>query len=145
MQQLLDLVVNKIMEKKTVPAEQTKKQKIFSIIGLCVALLIFGGYPLMNKYREANPIDRQCTIESAEVFNDSSGTRGISTSGTELKINTTDCGTIYVDHSVTPKKSYQDMADELNQYQGQRVTLIFPPFQLPGTRDTVLTGYGYRL
>lgn len=130
-------------KKKTV---SSKRSIILSLISIALGALLFIGYPLMNKYREANPIDKQCIIESAEVFNSSSGTGGIATSGTELKINTDGCGTVYVDHAIAPqKKSYQDMADELNQHQGQKITLIFPPFQLPGTRDSVLTGYGYRL
>ena len=130
-------------KKKTV---SSRRSIILSLISIALGALLFIGYPLMNKYREANPIDKQCIIESAEVFNSSSGTGGIATSGTELKINTDGCGTVYVDHAIAPqKKSYQDMADELNQHQGQKITLIFPPFQLPGTRDSVLTGYGYRL
>lgn len=130
-------------KKKTV---SSRRSIILSLISIALGALLFIGYPLMNKYREANPIEKQCIIASAEVFNSSSGTGGIATSGTELKINTDGCGTVYVDHAIAPqKKSYQDMADELNQHQGQKITLIFPPFQLPGTRDSVLTGYGYRL
>lgn len=99
----------------------------------------------MNKYRQEHPVDKECVLKSAEIFESRSGTRGIATSATELKINTVDCGTVYVGHFVAPKKmSHQDMVDELNQHKGQVVTLIFPPFQLPATGDYAL-GYGYRL
>jgi len=76
-----------------------------SLISIALGALVFIGYPLMNKYREANPIDKQCIIESAEISNSSSGTGGIATSGTELKINTDGCGTVYVDHAIAPQKS----------------------------------------
>lgn len=124
--------------------KMSKREIVFSVVTLFLGAIVFGGYPLMNKYRQTHPIDKQCTIESAEVFNSSSGTGGISTSSTELKIDTLECGTVYVDYSIEPKKSYQEMADDLNQYQGQQVTLIFPPFQLPAGGDYAL-GYGYRL
>ena len=134
------------MERRKTAVGQTRKQKFLSWFIFCLAMIIFIGYPVLNWYNKEHPVSRECIIESAEVFNSSSGTGGIATSGTELKINTDGCGTVYVDHAIAPqKKSYQDMADELNQHQGQKITLIFPPFQLPGTRDSVLTGYGYRL
>lgn len=111
---------------------------------LCCSFIMMAGTTFYNMYSQGHPIDKKCLVESAEVSNKSSGTGGIATSSTELKINTADCGTVYVDHAEAPKKSYQDMADELNQHQGQKVTLIFPPFQLPAQGDYAL-GYGYRL
>ncbi|MFW0119601.1 hypothetical protein ACN08Y_06780 [Rothia sp. P5764] len=115
---------------------------LFFLIIFSSFFLMIGG-SLYNFYSRSHPVDKECTLVSAEVFNSRSGTGGISTSSTELKINTDGCGTVYVDYVIAPKKSYQDMADELNQYQGEVVTLIFPPFQLPAEGDYVL-GYGYR-
>lgn len=135
-----------MMEEEAVTKRKGRKNLIFSIISLLISASIFGGIPLLDKYRQEHPVDKECVLKSAEIFESRSGTRGIATSGTELKINTVDCGTVYVGHFVAPKKmSYQDMVGELNQYKGQVVTLIFPPFQWPATRDTVLEGYGYRL
>lgn len=144
--QLLDLVVNKVMGKERVPAGQTKKQKVFSIIGLCVALLIFGGYPLFNWYNKENPVSRECTIEFAEISNSRSGTGGLSTSSTKLKIHTEDCGTVYVDRVADPgfRGSWQKMADEVNKHQGQKMTLLFEPIQLPAEGDRV-EGLGFVL
>lgn len=137
--QLLDLVVNKVMGKERMPAGQTKKQKVFSIIGLCVALLIFGGYPLFNWYNTTHPVSRECTIESAEVSSSRSGTGGIATSSTKLKIHTSDCGTVYISSVADPgyRASWQEMADEVNKYQGQKMTLLFKPIQLPAEGDRV--------
>lgn len=123
---------------------QTRKQKVLSVLGLCVALIIFVGIPLGEKYRRSHTVDKECALISAEVLNSRSGTGGLATSSTEVKVSTQDCGTVYIDYVVAPKKSYQDMADELNRYQGEVVTLIFPPFQLPAEGDYAL-GYGYRL
>lgn len=118
--------------------------KVILLIPFFVGFFFLVIMPIIDLYRSGHPVDQQCTVLSAELSKSSSGTGGISTSGTKLKINTADCGTVYVDHSITPKKSYQDMADELNQHQGQKVTLIFPPFQWPAVGDYAL-GYGYRL
>lgn len=133
------------MKEEAATKRQGRKNLIFSIISLLISASVFGGIPLMNKYRQEHPVDKECVLKSAEIFESRSGTRGIATSGTELKINTVDCGTVYVGYFVAPKKiSYQDMVDELNQHKGQVVTLIFPPFQLPATGDYAL-GYSYRL
>ena len=115
-----------------------------SVSALLVSALIFVGIPLGEKYRRSHTVDKGCTLISAEVLNSRSGTGGLATSSTQLKVSTQDCGTVYIDYVVAPKKSYQDMADELNRYQGEVVTLIFPPFQLPAEGDYAL-GYRYRL
>lgn len=113
------------------------------MITLLIGALIFVGVPLDEKYRRSYTVDKDCTLISAEVLNSRSGTGGLATSSTQLKVSTQDSGTVYIDYVIAPKKSYQDMADELNRYQGEVVTLIFPPFQLPAEGDYVL-GYGYR-
>lgn len=69
-----------------------KSKLIVSIIMLLTSGSIFIGNPLIDKYREAHPIDKECLIKSAEVYNGSSGTGGIATSNTELQINTDECG-----------------------------------------------------
>ncbi|MFW0119603.1 hypothetical protein ACN08Y_06790 [Rothia sp. P5764] len=117
---------------------------MISMITLLIGALIFVGLPLGEKYRRSHTVDKDCTLISAEVLNSRSGTGGLATSSTQLKVSTQDCGTVYIDYVVAPKRSYQDMADELNRYQGEVVTLIFPPFQLPAEGDYAL-GYGYRL
>ncbi|WP_237225190.1 hypothetical protein [Rothia nasisuis] len=117
---------------------------LLTIVSLSVLSMI--GIPLYNEYSQKNPIDKQCTIISAEVFNKRSGTGGLSTSSTELKIRTEECGTVYVSKvlSPSPAGSWEEMAAELDGYRGQQVVLVFPPFQLPAEGDYVL-GYGYRL
>jgi len=111
-----------------------------------ISVLSMVGIPLYNAYSQRNPIDKQCTIISAEVFNSRSGTGGLSTSSTELKIRTQECGTVYVSKvlSPSPAGSWEEMAAELDGYRGQQVVLVFPPFQLPAEGDYAL-GYGYRL
>lgn len=52
---------------KTKGSGQTRKQKIFSSLGFLVSIFIFVGIPLGEKYRQANAVDQQCTIVSAEV------------------------------------------------------------------------------
>ncbi|WP_237218747.1 hypothetical protein [Rothia nasimurium] len=115
---------------------------LLSIVFLSVSSMI--GVPLYNAYSQKNPIDKTCTIISAEVFNNRSGTGGLSTSSTELKIRTQECGTVYVSKvlSPSPARSWDEMAAELDGYRGQQVTLVFPPFQLPAEGDYAL-GYGY--
>ncbi|WP_237201174.1 hypothetical protein [Rothia nasimurium] len=117
-----------------------------SIIFTILSLLIFVGIPLGEKYRQANAVDQQCTIVSAKVSGSRSGTGGRSTSSTKLKILTEECGTVYVSKvlSPSPAGSWDEMAAELNEHQGQQVVLVFPPFQLPAEGDAV-DGYGYRL
>ncbi|WP_237218746.1 hypothetical protein [Rothia nasimurium] len=117
-----------------------------SIIFTILSLLIFVGIPLGEKYRQANAVDQQCTIVSAEVSSSRSGTGGRSTSSTKLKIRTQECGTVYVSKvlSPSPARSWDEMAAELDGYRGQQVVLVFPPFQLPAEGDYAL-GYGYRL
>ena len=111
-----------------------------------ISVLSMVGIPLYNAYSQRNPIDKQCTIISAEVFNSRSGTGGLSTSSTKLKIRTQECGTVYVSKvlSPSPAGSWEEMAAELDGYRGEQVVLVFPPFQLPAEGDAV-DGYGYRL
>ncbi|WP_237207686.1 hypothetical protein [Rothia nasimurium] len=131
---------------KTKGSGQTRKQKIFSSLAFLVSIFIFVGIPLGEKYRQANAVDQQCTIVSAEVSSSRSGTGGLSTSSTKLKIRTEECGTVYVSKVLSPSHagSWDEMAAELDGYRGQQVVLVFPPFQLPAEGDYAL-GYGYRL
>lgn len=131
---------------KTKGSGQTRKQKIFSSLAFLVSIFTFVGIPLGEKYRQANAVDQQCTIVSAEVSSSRSGTGGLSTSSTKLKIRTEECGTVYVSKvlSPSPAGSWEEMAAELDGYRGQQVVLVFPPFQLPAEGDYAL-GYGYRL
>lgn len=73
-------------------------------------------------------------------------TRGVSTSSTMLEITTADCGMVYVDKVLSPMpvKSCEQMAAEINARVGERVVLVFPPFQLPAEGDLQM-GYGYKL
>ena len=128
------------------PAKMPRRKLVLCLFILALSTLVFVGIPLGEKYRQANAVDQQCTIISAEVFNSRSGTGGLSTSSTELKIRTQECGTVYVSKvlSPSPAKSWDEMAAELDGYRGEQVVLVFPPFQLPAEGDYAL-GYGYRL
>lgn len=141
------------MEKKTTPlgkADKRCRKKPKKLVRFLFLLIILGGFimmvgaPMYNVYAQSHPVNKKCLTKSVEVLNKTSGTGGVATSSTELKISTVDCGTVYVNHVEAPKKSYQEMADELNRYQGREVALIFSTFQLPAQGDYVL-GYGYRL
>lgn len=129
---------------KTKGSGQTRKQKIFSSLAFLVSILIFVGYPALMWYNKENPVSRECTIEFAEISNSRSGTGGLSTSSTKLKIHTEDCGTVYVDRVADPgfRGSWQEMVDVVNEYQGQRLTLLFEPVQLPAEGDRV-EGLGF--
>ena len=124
----------------------SRRGLILSIIFIILGLLTFVGIPMGEKYRQANAVDQQCTIVSAEVSSSRSGTGGLSTSSTKLKIRTQECGTVYVSKvlSPSPAGSWEEMAAELDGYRGEQVVLVFPPFQLPAEGDYAL-GYGYRL
>lgn len=128
------------------PAKMPRRKLVLCLFILALSALVFVGIPLGEKYRQANAVDQQCTIISAEVSSSRSGTGGLSTSSTELKIRTQECGTVYVSKvlSPSPAKSWEEMAAELDGYRGQQVVLVFPPFQLPAEGDAV-DGYGYRL
>lgn len=134
------------MKKKRKPQAGSRRGVVLSIISILLSGIIFIGIPLGEKYRQTHTIDKQCTIISAEVSNNRSGTGGLSTSSTELKIRTQECGTVYVSKvlSPSPAGSWDEMAAELDGYRGQQVVLVFPPFQLPAEGDYAL-GYGYRL
>lgn len=135
-----------VMRKKPSAVGQTKTQFTFSIIGLLISILIFGGYPLLTWYNKENPISKQCTIKSAEISQHSSGTGGISTSSTRLIIYTQDCGSVYVSSVADPgyRASWEEMATEVNKRQGQEMTLLFEPIQLPAEGDRV-EGLGFVL
>lgn len=128
------------------PAKMPRRKLVLCLFILALSALVFVGIPLGEKYRQANAVDQQCTIISAEVSSSRSGTGGLSTSSTKLKIRTQECGTVYVSKvlSPSPAKSWEEMAAELDGYRGQQVVLVFPPFQLPAEGDAV-DGYGYRL
>lgn len=128
------------------PAKMPRRKLVLCLFILALSALVFVGIPLGEKYRQANAVDQQCTIISAEVSSSRSGTGGLSTSSTKLKIRTQECGTVYVSKvlSPSPAKSWEEMAAELDGYRGEQVVLVFPPFQLPAEGDAV-DGYGYRL
>lgn len=128
------------------PAKMPRRKLVLCLFILALSALVFVGIPLGEKYRQANAVDQQCTIISAEVSSSRSGTGGLSISSTKLKIRTQECGTVYVSKvlSPSPAKSWEEMAAELDGYRGQQVVLVFPPFQLPAEGDAV-DGYGYRL
>lgn len=128
------------------PAKMPRRKLVLCLFILALSALVFVGIPLGEKYRQANAVDQQCTIVSAEVSSSRSGTGGLSTSSTKLKIRTQECGTVYVSKvlSPSPAGSWDEMAAELDGYRGQQVVLVFPPFQLPAEGDYAL-GYGYRL
>ena len=128
------------------PAKMPRRKLVLCLFILALSALVFVGIPLGEKYRQANAVDQQCTIISAEVSSSRSGTGGLSTSSTKLKIRTQECGTVYVSKvlSPSPAKSWEEMAAELDGYRGEQVVLVFPPFQLPAEGDYAL-GYGYRL
>ena len=128
------------------PAKMPRRKLVLCLFILALSALVFVGIPLGEKYRQANAVDQQCTIVSAEVSSSRSGTGGLSTSSTKLKIRTQECGTVYVSKvlSPSPAGSWEEMAAELDGYRGEQVVLVFPPFQLPAEGDYAL-GYGYRL
>ena len=128
------------------PAKMPRRKLVLCLFILALSALVFVGIPLGEKYRQANAVDQQCTIVSAEVSSSRSGTGGLSTSSTKLKIRTQECGTVYVSKvlSPSPAGSWEEMAAELDGYRGEQVVLVFPPFQLPAEGDAV-DGYGYRL
>ena len=128
------------------PAKMPRRKLVLCLFILALSALVFVGIPLGEKYRQANAVDQQCTIVSAELSSSRSGTGGLSTSSTKLKIRTQECGTVYVSKvlSPSPAKSWEEMAAELDGYRGEQVVLVFPPFQLPAEGDYAL-GYGYRL
>lgn len=128
------------------PAKMPRRKLVLCLFILALSALVFVGIPLGEKYRQANAVDQQCTIVSAEVSSSRSGTGGLSTSSTKLKIRTQECGTVYVSKvlSPSPAGSWEEMAAELDGFRGEQVVLVFPPFQLPAEGDYAL-GYGYRL
>lgn len=128
------------------PAKMPRRKLVLCLFILALSTLVFVGIPLGEKYRQANAVDQQCTIVSAEVSSSRSGTGGLSTSSTKLKIRTQECGTVYVSKvlSPSPAGSWEEMAAELDGFRGEQVVLVFPPFQLPAEGDAV-DGYGYRL
>ena len=130
-------------KKKTV---SSRRSIILSLISIALGALLFIGYPVLNWYNKEHPISRECIIESAEISNSSSGTGGIATSSTKLKIHTQDCGTVYVGRVAEAgfHGSWQSMVDEVNKHQGQKMTLLFEPIQLPAEGDRI-EGLGFVL
>lgn len=128
------------------PRKMPKGKLVFSIVTLLAGALLFIGYPILNWYNKEHPVSRECTIESAEISNSSSGTGGIATSSTKLKIHTEDCGTVYVGRTAESSfhGSWQSMVDEVNKHQRQKMTLLFGPIQLPAENDRV-EGLGFIL
>ncbi|WP_237197858.1 hypothetical protein, partial [Rothia nasimurium] len=116
------------MKKKRKPQAGSRRGVVLSIISILLSGIIFIGIPLGEKYRQTHTIDKQCTIISAEVSSSRSGTGGLSTSSTKLKIRTQECGTVYVSKvlSPSPAGSWDEMAAELDGYRGQQVVLVFP-------------------
>lgn len=134
------------MERRKTAVGQTRKQKFLSWFIFCLAMIIFIGYPVLNWYNKEHPVSRECIIESAEISNSSSGTGGIATSSTKLKIHTQDCGTVYVGRVAEAgfHGSWQSMVDEVNKHQKQKMTLLFEPIQLPAEGDRI-EGLGFVL
>ena len=126
------------------PAKMPRRKLVLCLFILALSALVFVGYPALMWYNKENPVSRECTIEFAEISNSRSGTGGLSTSSTKLKIHTEDCGTVYVDRVADPgfRGSWQKMADEVNKHQGQKMTLLFEPIQLPAEGDPV-EGLGF--
>lgn len=77
------------------------------------------GYPVLNWFNKAHPVTCERTIESVEISNSFSGTGGIATSITKLKIHTEDCATVYIGRTATSSfhGSWQSMVDEVNKNQ----------------------------
>lgn len=111
-----------------------------AILGLVTAIGLTG----ISIYNEANPVSRECIIESAEVSNSRSGTGGLATSSTKLIIYTQDCGSVYISRVSDPgyRASWQQMADVVNERQGQKMVLLLGPIQLPTEGDRV-EGLGF--
>lgn len=134
--------VNQNREGSTVEGSETpspRARKIFGRLVMCFWLII-GGYFVIDHFFYRT-ID--CTVTSAEASSSGGGLR-VSGSQQRIYVETQECGTVtFVEMQNEGFDTAQDLADELNRHQGEKLRFHISYFQFKNheARAVELEGY----
>ena len=107
------------------------------IILLLSGILFMASTPFISKYNQYNYTMRQCTVIEAKAREGRTVTYS-----TQLSIYTSDCGTL-VYQVGRPGDELREMADYINEFQGEQLGFGFGNIQLQSNLSTVFKIEGF--